>query len=158
VRSRRSSIASRAPRDTDQRKREDHAAEAWLAEAQRKMADLNSEMVDLCIRYDETVTNAKETREKLLALIERACKDQQEAQKVKSERDELLQASERFQTELESIRHEHEHALGEREEARQACVIARRENTAEDQMKEATRMASWLAKEIRLLKPEVQSL
>jgi hypothetical protein len=76
VRSRRSSIAGRAPRDTGSRKREDHVAKAWLAEAQRKMADLNYKMVDLRICYDEMVTNAKETREKLLALIEHARKDQ----------------------------------------------------------------------------------
>jgi hypothetical protein len=71
-------------------------AKAWLAEAQRKMADLNSKMADLCIHYDEVVIDAKETGDKLLALIEHACKDQEEAQKVKSEHDELLQASEQF--------------------------------------------------------------
>jgi FKBP-type peptidyl-prolyl cis-trans isomerase 2 len=71
-------------------------AKAWLAEAQRKMADLNSKMADLRIRFDEAVTDAKETGDKLLALIEHACKDQEEDQKVKSECDELLQASERF--------------------------------------------------------------
>jgi hypothetical protein len=53
------------------------------------MADLNRDLVDLCIRYDETVTDAKESREKLVALIEHTRKDQEEAQKVKSEHDEL---------------------------------------------------------------------
>jgi allophanate hydrolase subunit 1 len=76
MRSWRSSITGRAPRDTGPRKREDHVAEAWLAEARQKMVDLNNKMVDLRIRYDETVINAKETREKLLALIEHARKDQ----------------------------------------------------------------------------------
>jgi hypothetical protein len=57
------------------------------------MADLNSEMADLHIRYDEAVTDAKEMGEKLLVLIECAHKDQEEAQEVKSECDELLWAS-----------------------------------------------------------------
>jgi hypothetical protein len=35
-------------------------AEAWLVEAQQKMADLNRDMADLRIRYDEAVTDAKE--------------------------------------------------------------------------------------------------
>jgi hypothetical protein len=39
------------------------------------MADLNGEMADLCIRYDEAITDAKELGEKLVALIECACKD-----------------------------------------------------------------------------------
>jgi hypothetical protein len=50
-------------------------AEAWLAEGRRKMADLNNRMADLCIRYDEAVTDAKEAGEKLLALVEHARKD-----------------------------------------------------------------------------------
>jgi hypothetical protein len=53
------------------------------------MANLNKEMVDLCIRYDEAVTSAKESGEKLVALIEHAHKDQEETQKVKSKHDEL---------------------------------------------------------------------
>jgi hypothetical protein len=53
------------------------------------MAVLHNKMADLRIRYDEAVTDAKESGEKLAALIERTCKDQEEAQKVKSERDEL---------------------------------------------------------------------
>jgi hypothetical protein len=39
------------------------------------VADLNGEMADLRIRYEEAVTDAKETREKLVALIEHAHKD-----------------------------------------------------------------------------------
>jgi hypothetical protein len=39
------------------------------------MANLNGEMADLRIRYDEVVTDAKESGEKLVALIEHACKD-----------------------------------------------------------------------------------
>jgi hypothetical protein len=38
------------------------------------VADLNGEMADLRIRYENTVTNAKETGKKLLALIEHAHK------------------------------------------------------------------------------------
>jgi hypothetical protein len=50
-----------------------------FAEAQKKMAVLNNEMADLRIRYDEAVTDAKESGEKLAALIEHAHKDQEEA-------------------------------------------------------------------------------
>jgi predicted transcriptional regulator len=101
------------------------------------MAVLNNEMVDLRIRYDEVVNDAKEIEEKLAILIERACKDQE----VKSKRDELSQASKWLQTDLDSIYHEREHALGERDEAHQECNIARREkNTVEDQMKETMRV------------------
>jgi hypothetical protein len=71
-------------------------AEAWLAKAQKKMVVLNNEMANLCICYDEAVTDTKESGEKLAALIERARKDQEEAQKVKSKRDELSQDSTRF--------------------------------------------------------------
>jgi glycerol-3-phosphate cytidylyltransferase-like family protein len=53
-------------------------------------------MVDLHIRHEEAVTDAKEVGEKLLALIEHTRKDQEEAQKVKNERDELLWASRQF--------------------------------------------------------------
>jgi choline kinase len=60
------------------------------------MADLNRDMADLCIHYDEAVTDAKESWKKRVALIERARKDQEEAEKVKSERDELSRASKRF--------------------------------------------------------------
>jgi hypothetical protein len=57
------------------------------------MAALNNEMADLHIRYDEVVTVAKESGEKLAALIKHAHRDQEEAQKVKSKHDELSQAS-----------------------------------------------------------------
>jgi uncharacterized protein (DUF3084 family) len=78
---------------------------------------------------------------------------------VKSERDKLLRASRQFQSELESVRHERKHALGEHDEARQECIIAQREkNTAEDRMKEATRAASRITEENCQLKSEVQSL
>jgi uncharacterized protein (DUF3084 family) len=122
------------------------------------MAVLNNKMVDLRIRYDEAVIDAKESGEKLVSHIEHAHKDQEEAQKVKSEHDELSQASKRFQTELNSIHREHEHSLGECDEARQECNIAQREkNTVEDQMKETTRVASRLTEENRQLKSEVGS-
>jgi uncharacterized protein (DUF3084 family) len=65
---------------------------------------------------------------------------------------------EQFQTELDSIHHEHEHALSERHKARQECNIAWREkNTMEDRMKEAMRVASRLAKENHQLKLKVES-
>jgi allophanate hydrolase subunit 1 len=54
---------------------------------------VSSSLADLCIHYDEMVTDAKESREKLVALIEHTRKDQEEAQKVKSEHDELSRAS-----------------------------------------------------------------
>jgi uncharacterized coiled-coil DUF342 family protein len=53
------------------------------------MDTLHNEMADLYIRYDEVVTIAKELGERLVALIEHTHRDQEEAQKVKSERDEL---------------------------------------------------------------------
>jgi uncharacterized protein (DUF3084 family) len=62
---------------------------------------------------------------------------------VKNECDELLRASEQFQSKLESVRREREHALGERDEARQECIIAQREkDTAMDQLKDVARVAS----------------
>jgi hypothetical protein len=45
---------------------------------------------------------------------------------VKVEHDELLRASGQFQSDLGSIRREREHALEERDEARQECIIARK--------------------------------
>jgi uncharacterized protein (DUF3084 family) len=75
---------------------------------------------------------------------------------VKNERDELLRASLQFQSELKSIRCEREHALGERDEARQECIIARREkDIATDQMKDTACVASRLTEENLQLKPEV---
>jgi hypothetical protein len=49
---------------------------------------------------------------------------------VKDERDKLSRVARQFQSELGSIRHEHERALGERDEACQECVIARKESDA----------------------------
>jgi hypothetical protein len=43
------------------------------------MATLHNEMMDIRICYDEAVTDAKESGEKLAALIEHARKDQEEA-------------------------------------------------------------------------------
>jgi FKBP-type peptidyl-prolyl cis-trans isomerase 2 len=60
------------------------------------MVDLNGEMADLHIRYDEAVTDSKESGEKLVALIEHTRKDKMEAQKVKSEHNEQLRASKWF--------------------------------------------------------------
>jgi hypothetical protein len=72
------------------------------------VAGLSSEMVDPRIRHEEAVIDAKEAGEKLLALIERARKDQEEAQKMKDKRNELLWVAGQFQFELGSIRHERE--------------------------------------------------
>jgi hypothetical protein len=47
----------------------------WLAEAQQRVACLSGEMVDLRIRHEEAVADAKDAGEKLLALVERARKD-----------------------------------------------------------------------------------
>jgi uncharacterized protein (DUF3084 family) len=78
---------------------------------------------------------------------------------VKDEGDELSWAAEQFQSKLGSIRREHERALGERDEAHQECIIARKEQDAiVDQMKEATCAASRLAEKNLQLKLEVQSL
>jgi uncharacterized protein (DUF3084 family) len=78
---------------------------------------------------------------------------------VKSERDELSQASKQLQANLDSIRLEREHALGERDEARQECNIAQQEKiTTENKLKETTRVAAWVAEENRQLKFEVGSL
>jgi hypothetical protein len=72
---------------------------------------------------------------------------------VKSKHDELSQASKELQTNLDSIRHEREHALGERDErdeALQECNIAWREKiTMEDRLKETTRAASRVAEQNR---------
>jgi lipid II:glycine glycyltransferase (peptidoglycan interpeptide bridge formation enzyme) len=84
-----------------------------------RMAALHNEMVDLRIRYDEAVTIAKESGEKLAALIERTHKDQEEAQKVKSNHYGLSQASKQLQADLDSVRLERERVLGERDKARQ---------------------------------------
>jgi chromosome segregation ATPase len=134
-------------------------AKAWLAAAQKRMAALHNEMADLRIRYDEAVTVAKESREKLAALVEHAHRDQEEAQKAKSERNELSQASKQLQADLDSVRLEHEYALGERDEAHQECNIALREKiTAEDKLKETTHVAARVAEENSQLKSEVGSL
>jgi uncharacterized protein (DUF3084 family) len=67
-----------------------------------------------------------------------------------------LWASEQFQAKLESISHEREHALGERDEARQECIIAQREkDTTIDQLKDVACAASRLAKENNQMKPKV---
>jgi chromosome segregation ATPase len=97
------------------------AAEARLAEAQQRVADLSGEMADLRIRHEDVVADAEEAREKLFSLVERAHKDQEEAQKGKNKRDELLRALGQFQSKLESIRREN-HTL---------CVNRRHESSGE---------------------------
>jgi Tfp pilus assembly protein PilN len=82
------------------------------------MAALHDEMVDLRIRYDEAVTVAKESGARLAALIEHAHSDQEEAQKVKSQRNDLSQVSKQLQADLDFIRLARERALGEHDEAR----------------------------------------
>jgi hypothetical protein len=51
------------------------------------------EMVVLRICYDKAIADAKESGEKLVTFIEHMHREQEEAQKVKSERNELSQAS-----------------------------------------------------------------
>jgi hypothetical protein len=51
------------------------AAKAWLTIAQKRMAALHNKMADLRIRYDEAVTVATESREKLAALVKRTHRD-----------------------------------------------------------------------------------
>jgi hypothetical protein len=60
------------------------------------MAGLNGKMANLRIWHDEAVADVKESREKLLALIEHTRKDPEEAQKLRNEHDELLRASRQF--------------------------------------------------------------
>jgi uncharacterized phage infection (PIP) family protein YhgE len=100
-------------------------AEAWLVDAQKRMAALHNEMADLHICYDEVITIAKELGEKLVALIERAHRDLEEAQKVKGKHDELSQASKQLQADLDSICLDRERALVERDKAHQERDIAR---------------------------------
>jgi hypothetical protein len=64
------------------------------------------------------VAIAKESGEKLVALVGCDHRDQEEAQNVKSERDELSQASKQLQADLDSICLEREHALSERRPAK----------------------------------------
>jgi hypothetical protein len=44
-------------------------AEAWLVEAQQRVAGLSSKMVDLHIWHEEAIADAKEAGEKLLVLL-----------------------------------------------------------------------------------------
>jgi esterase/lipase superfamily enzyme len=79
---------------------------------------------------------------------------------VKSERNKLSQASKQLQTDLDSIRCEREHALGEHEEREHALgnIAWREKITTEDQLKETTHVASRVAEQNRQLKSEVGSL
>lgn len=72
------------------------AAEAWLAETRQQVAKLCGEVVDLYIQNKEAAANAKEVGEKLLALLDHSHKDEEVAQKVKAERDELLRTVKRL--------------------------------------------------------------
>jgi predicted nucleic acid-binding Zn-ribbon protein len=51
------------------------AADAWLVEARQRVASLSGKIVDLRIRHEDAVADAKEAREKLSSLIEHARKD-----------------------------------------------------------------------------------
>jgi hypothetical protein len=50
-------------------------ADAWLVEARQRVVSLSGKIVDLRIRHEDAVTDAKEAGEKLSSLIEHARKD-----------------------------------------------------------------------------------
>jgi len=59
-----------------------------------ELAPATQEVADLRVREKDARDDAHETKEKLVALIERACTDAMEAERLQKERDDLLRASE----------------------------------------------------------------
>lgn len=117
------------------------------------------EVTDLRVRNKEAVADAKEAGEKLMDLLERGRKDDEEARKVREERAELSRVVGELESQLGAARRESERTLGEGDEARQECLAARRErNTAEDQREEAIRTAEQLTGENSQMKTTLQSL
>jgi hypothetical protein len=84
-------------------------------------------LAKLRIRYQEAVANAQEVSEKLVEVLDRTRKDEEEAQKVREERDRLMLVVEELRSSLGTVRGEREHALGEQDKARQECIIAQTE-------------------------------
>jgi chromosome segregation ATPase len=103
------------------------AQSAAATEAQQRAIGLGSELADLRIRHQEAVAKAQEAGEKLVEILDRTHKDEEEAQKVREERDWLTLVVEELRYSLGTIRGEREHALGEWDEARQECIIAQME-------------------------------
>ena len=65
------------------------------------------ELADLRVSEKDACDDAREAREKLMALIERACTDVVEAERLWKERDNLLWAVEGLRTECDLAHQEH---------------------------------------------------
>ena len=65
------------------------------------------ELADLRVSEKDACDDAREAREKLMALIERACMDTVETKRLRKERDNLLWAIEGLRTEHDLARQEH---------------------------------------------------
>jgi uncharacterized coiled-coil DUF342 family protein len=104
----------------------------WLTEqldaARQKVAELTlvtREVASLRIREADTRRDTDKAKEKLMALAERAHQDAAETERLRKERDELLQTTAR-------LRHEHDDAhqwindlLGEVEKERESKIEAK---------------------------------
>ena len=80
---------------------------AQLAVAYQEVAELAPatwELVDLRVREKAARDDAREAREKLMALIERTCTDTVEVERLRKERDDLLWAIEGLHTECDLAR------------------------------------------------------
>jgi uncharacterized coiled-coil DUF342 family protein len=117
--------------------------EAQLAETRHRVVGLGSELADLRIRHQEVIADIKEAWEKLVEVFDRTHKDGEEAQKVREERDQLTLVVEELWSSVMTVHGKREHALGERDEARQECIIARTEHDmAVDQKADAERVTA----------------
>ncbi|CAD6265970.1 unnamed protein product [Miscanthus lutarioriparius] len=112
-----------------------------------------------CEGFNKTLSLALSILHEDIRLAGQRTRKDEEAQRVKAEHVELLRVSAQHVSELGLIRREREQALGERDEARQECIIARQvRDIVKDQLKNATREVSQLAEENHTLTTEVQSL
>ena len=68
------------------------------------------EVADLRVREKDARDNAYEAKEKLMALIDRACTDIVEAERLWKERNDLLQAIEELRMGIDLARQEHANA------------------------------------------------
>jgi chromosome segregation ATPase len=131
-------------------------AEVQLAESRQRAVGLGSELADLRICYQEVIANAQEAGEKLVEVLDRTRKDEEEAQKVREERDQLTLVIEELRSSLRTVRGEREHALREQDEARQECIIAQMEqDVAMDQKEDAERVTAQLLNEVEGLRAAV---
>ena len=64
------------------------------------------ELADLGVREKDARDDAREAREKLMALIERTCTDTVEVERLRKERDDLLWAIEELHTGIDLARQE----------------------------------------------------